>query len=351
MQLIQELLDRAHNFIPFLVTLLFVALALWTSNYLLLKRAQLSTESRLPRQLMMLGITVIAVVLIILALPISDSTKGDLLSLLGLVLTGMIALSSTSFVSNVMAGLMLRVVKSFKHGDFIRVQEHFGRVTERGLFHTEIQTEARDLLTLPNLYLVSNPVTVVRSSGTIITCDLSLGYDVPYYDVQKVLKEAAIQAGLQEPFVYLKQLGDFSISYRVAGYYPEVKHLLTTQSLLKEKAIDCLHNADIEIVSPTFMNQRQVGESSFVAAPKPEHISKFTQQHPPPETLIFDKADRAEKIQIMTDEKELLTAEIKSLKEDKQLDKKTSGKEISLREERINQLDNIIRIANEKKPE
>jgi len=37
------------------------------------------------------------------------------------------------------------------------VGDYFGRVTERGLFHVEIQTEDRDLATLPNMFLVSQP--------------------------------------------------------------------------------------------------------------------------------------------------------------------------------------------------
>ena len=60
-------------------------------------------------------------------------------------------------------------MRNFRPGDFVRVGERLGRVTERGLFHTEIQTEDRDLTTLPNLYLVTNPVTVVRASGTIVS--------------------------------------------------------------------------------------------------------------------------------------------------------------------------------------
>ena len=48
-------------------------------------------------------------------------------------------------------------------------RDHFGRVSERGLFHTEIQTQDRDLTMLPNLYLVTHPVTAIRSSGTIVS--------------------------------------------------------------------------------------------------------------------------------------------------------------------------------------
>ena len=55
----------------------------------------------------------------------------------------------------------------FRSGDFIRVKEYFGRVTERGLLDTEIQTETRELISIPNAFLISNPVQVIRSSGTI----------------------------------------------------------------------------------------------------------------------------------------------------------------------------------------
>ena len=79
-----------------------------------------------------------------------------------------------------MAGLMLQVAKSFSPGDFVRVGEYFGRVTERGLFHVEKQTEDRDLTTLPNLHLATNSITVVHSAGTIVSAELSLGYDVSH---------------------------------------------------------------------------------------------------------------------------------------------------------------------------
>ena len=61
------------------------------------------------------------------------------------------------------AGFMLRSIRNFHPGDFIVVDGHRGRVSELGLLRTEIQTERRTLTTFPNLYLVSNPVTVVRT--------------------------------------------------------------------------------------------------------------------------------------------------------------------------------------------
>ena len=59
------------------------------------------------------------------------------------------------------------------------------------MLRTEIQTERRNLTTFPNLYLVTNPVRVMRSSGTVISVEVSLGYDVSRHLVEKLLLEAA----------------------------------------------------------------------------------------------------------------------------------------------------------------
>ncbi|MCB1667546.1 MAG: mechanosensitive ion channel [Pseudomonadales bacterium] len=351
MDMLERLLQSLDGYMPLLTVLAITCIILWVANRLLMSRVvNTSTDSRLPRQLTMLVLTAIGIIAVILSLPISETTRGELLSLLGLVLTGVIALSSTTFVSNVMAGLMLRSVKSFRLGDFIHAGEHFGRVTERGLFHTEIQTEDRDLVTLPNLFLASSPITVVRSSGTIISCELSLGYDVPHHEVEPLLKEAALNCELQDPFVQIRKLGDFSVTYRVAAYYPEVKHILTMRSKLHQKVLDQLHGAGIEIVSPTFMNQRQFNSGEqFLATPK--RPDPFEEQHPPPEALIFDKADRAEKIHVLKSEAEVLAGEIKTL--EAQLSKAENGSkpalkaQIEKRNKRIELLEKIVHKAKE----
>jgi hypothetical protein len=208
-----------------------------------------------------------------------------------------IALSSTTFLGNMMAGVLLRVVRSFRPGDFIRVEGHFGRVSEQGLLHTEIQTEDRDLVTLPNLFLVTHPVRVIRASGTVVSADVSLGYDVSHRRVQTALLKAAAAAGLAEPFVQIIELGDFSIAYRVAGILTEVKQLLTVRSRLRAAVLDHLHGADIEIVSPRFQNQRLVAEDArFMPPREPEPAGAATSREIFPEELIFDKADQAESL-------------------------------------------------------
>ncbi len=296
----------------FLVLLGGIALILLLRYFLFVKKIASRTENQLGRQLLMLVLTATIIVLFILTLPISESLRGQFLSLLGILFTAAIALSSTTFLGNAMAGLMLRAVENFRPGDFLRAGDHFGRVSERALLHTEIQTEDRDLTTLPNLYLVTNPVTVVRSSGTIVSATVSLGYDVSHNQITGLLIEAAEVAELKESFVQILELGDFSITYRVAGFLTEVKTLISARSRLRACMLDVLHKNNIEIVSPSFMNQRHL-ENNQKIIPNSVLHSRKKEKNNTPEEIIFDKAEEAESKELLLDRVHLLTDQKKKL--------------------------------------
>jgi len=210
--------------------------------------------------------------------------------------------------------MMIRIIKAHRAGDFIKAGEHEGRISEQGFLHTEIQTEDRTLTTIPNLFMVTNPVTVVRSSGTIVSAQVSLGYDVPRTKIEKLLIKAGGRAGLKDPFVQVLELGDYSVLYRVAGLLEDVKYLLSFKSKLRKAMLDELHEGGVEIVSPTFMNQRiHKPESQFI--PKRDFFSKKDDltAEANPEDLIFDKADDAEvkeRIKVILSEVDARIAEV-----------------------------------------
>jgi len=287
-------LKASAEWVPVLATLAFCGAALAIAKFLLLgkKSQRQHKEVPWPRQMTYLTLILAALVSVILALPIESAAKGQLLSLLGILLTAAIALASTTFVGNAMAGLMLRSLGNFRPGDFVKVGDAFGRVTVRGLLHTELQTEDRDLTTLPNLSLVTSPVTVVHATGTIVSATVSLGYDVERHEVEPLLLAAAKAAALGEAFVQILELGDFAITYRIAGFLAEVKYLLTARSRLRGKMIDSLHAAGIEIVSPTFMNQRPITHE--VVAARPRVPSAGGKGSKAPEDVMFDKAEEAQ---------------------------------------------------------
>jgi small-conductance mechanosensitive channel len=249
---------------------------------------------RVVQQLTMLGLTAIAVVAVVMALPLESDQRGQLLSLLGLLLSAAIALASTTFLGNAIAGLMIRAVEDFAPGDFIQVGEFFGRVSERGLLHVEIQTEARDLVTIPNLHIVSNPVQVVHADGTVVSADVSLGYDLDRMRVEAALLQAAEAAGLRDPFVRVLALGDFSVSYRASGFLEDVKQILSARSRLHGAVLDALHGDGMEIVSPTFMNQRALDPAARILADPARRAPKHdNESEAAVEDLVFDKAESA----------------------------------------------------------
>ncbi len=281
-------------FLPSGATLLLVALGLFITHRFILKAHAASTGKKFRNQMIMLSLWAVGGLLVILVIPISDEKRGQLLSLLGIVISAGIALSSTTILGNAMAGIMIRSVRAFRMGDFIQVGEHFGRVSDMGLFHTEIQTEDRDLKTLPNTLLVTDAVKRIRASGTIVSARVSLGYDLSPSRIERLLLQAAHKCGLEDPFVRILDLGDYAVTYKVAGFLKEVTELLATRSDLHVSMLSILHADGVEIVSPEFRNTRIVDQRTFIA-PK----DSFADQAPKsrPEAKVFDKADEAASIE------------------------------------------------------
>lgn len=307
--------------VPFILTVIIALLAFRITKYLLNRQGKGEIDKGIIRSIILFVVGLIVAIVIILALPISGEIKSQISSLIGIVIAAVLSLSSATFIGNGLAGIMIRAVDNFKPGDFIQVEDIFGRISERGLFHTEIQTVDRDLTTVPNLFLANNPVKVKRSSGTFISATCSLGYDVSRLKIETCLIEAAKAAGLTEPFVHITELGDFSVVYKVHGLLEDVKTILSARSRLHGQLLDHLHKAGIEIVSPGFVNQRQVNEAIFIPkkAAKKEIEEAQKREGQKTEAKIFDKADEAESIEARKAKVSELDASIKNMEEELKL--------------------------------
>lgn len=296
----------------------------------MLARKHYADKSALQTRLQVIqaGLVLVSLILIILIAPMGDSRRGQILSLLGIVLSAAVALSSTTVLGNAMAGLMLRSIRAFKPGDYITIGEHTGRVTEMDLLHSEIQTEDSDLTTLSNIYLVSHPFKVIRSQeGTIISVNIGLGYDVPRTRIEELLIPAIKDAGLEEPYVQIIDLGDFSVLYRAAGLLRPAKGIISTRSKLRAKTLDALHAGGVEIVSPNFMNTRAITDQVFI--PKMPAQVKETEQSSP-DDVVFAKADEAESLEsmrerhkAMLDKMAEIAEQLKAVTEDTEKEKLT----------------------------
>ncbi|MCF8224240.1 MAG: mechanosensitive ion channel family protein [Bacteroidales bacterium] len=270
--------------------------ALLLINSLIFRRIKsVGTNGNVAKNTITFFIVLVGTLIFILSLPIDHSLKGQIISFLAIIISAGIALSSTTVLGNLIAGIMNNSMNRFRNGDLIKVGDFQGRVTKISIFHTEIQLEDSNFMTIPNLYIANTPVKLTRKTNTVISTTVSLGYDVSRLKIEEALKEAALATGLTDPYVYIENLGDFFVVYKIHGFLKDSNKFFSTSSMLNGKVMDILHERKIEIVSPTFMNQRGVDKKIFIPAGVAEE--QPVTQEASPEEMIFDEAIKSEKIE------------------------------------------------------
>ena len=306
--------------------LLLATILLFLNSWIFKKVKSTTSTGNIIKGTISFIIVLIGLLSFISVLPIDNDLKGQILVFFGIIISAGIALSSTTVLGNLIAGIMNNSMNRFRNGDLIKIGNFQGRVIRKSIFHTEIQLEDSNFITIPNLYIANNPVKLTRKTHTVISTSVSLGYDIPREKIERALIEAAKEAGLSDPYVYITSLGDFSVTYKIHGFLEDSSQYFSTSSLLNAKVMDKLHAEKIEIVSPTFMNQRRVDEKEFI----PKQVVKETEpiDEKSPEDLIFDEAIKSEKLETKKDylkeidkKQEVLKEKLKNLKDDKEIDK------------------------------
>lgn len=291
------------DWVPALVVAVAATVAIVVVRAVLRHRGQgeAAHTLRFRLQAWTVGLAFVALLAVVFVLP--DSVDSNLVfSVIGLVVTGALAISGQSIIANGMAGIMLRIIRNFRPGDFIEVGEHTGRVSEMGLFHTEIQSPDRDLITLPNALMVNEPVRTVRSSGTIVSVRIGLGYDLSRHRLKELFIAAAEAAELEDPFVQVVELGDYAVTYRVAGFLRESTRVLAARSRLREELLDTLSEANIEIMSPMFVARREASNDPLIPARVRPKVS--VENRPTAEDRVFDKAELAASAEALRSERD-----------------------------------------------
>lgn len=319
---------------PLLVVFVFAGL-FWANNWVFTHIDFLSSKGKqsLYRGIVGIFFVLLGIVIFILSLPISQNAQSQILSLLGIVISAGIALSSTTLLGNLLAGFMNNSANRFKSGDLIEIENLKGRVTKKSFFYTEIQLEDSNFTTIPNIYLATKPLKNTRKSDTVISTEVSLGYDISRKIIESALIEGATKTGLTEPYVYVTSLGDFSVVYRISGFLEDTDTYFSTSYALNKYIMDALHKRDIEIISPSFMNQRQLSKDDIFISKPQIQIDEKQKTH---EDQIFDKAKTFEKLE---SSKEKLQKELEETKD---------KEEISKIKEKIHKIENAKEKAEEK---
>lgn len=151
-------------------------------------------------------------------------------------------------------------VNVFKEGDRVKIGDITGDVIEKNLFSTHIRTIKNVDVTIPNAMLVDNYIMNYSSSahdrGLILHTTVTIGYDIPWKDVHKLLIDAAISTKdiLPEPCPFVLQTGlnDFYVSYELNAYTREVNSIAVIYSELHQNIQDKFNEGGVEILSPHY---------------------------------------------------------------------------------------------------
>ena len=119
MEFLLNLFGNLKFLVNSMVAIVLVIIGLGLANRILQRNSAKESGRRFRNQLIMTGSIFCGLLIIIMALPIDTAMRGQLLSLIGIIISAAIALSASTIVGNAMAGIMLKTVRNFHSGDFI----------------------------------------------------------------------------------------------------------------------------------------------------------------------------------------------------------------------------------------
>ncbi|MFG0753367.1 mechanosensitive ion channel family protein [Pseudomonas sp. TYF_14] len=225
---------------------------------------------------------------LVMAYPYLPGSGTDAFKGLSVLLGLMISLGATSVIGQGAAGLILTYTRTLRVGEFVRVGDYEGTVTEVGMFTTTIRTGLGEVLTLPNS-MITGSVTknysrIVQGPGYVVDTVVTIGYDTPWRQVEAMLLEAARRTDgvLQTPTpqVFQTALSDFYPEYRlVAQAIPsEPRPRAQLLSLLHANIQDVFNEYGVQIMSPHYLGDPEqpkwVPKEQWHAAPsKPENTA------------------------------------------------------------------------------
>jgi len=213
-------------------------------------------DNILTKYMIMVLVILGATLVLIITLPFTNDNRSGILTILGIAVSALIAMSSTTLLSNAISGVLLRPVWHLKPGDYFQMNELFGRITHVELLRVSLVTETGVHISIPAHNILTQPSSTFTPQQAVISVDVSLGFDADIKDVKLALAEAAKTAGLSSVIIHVLEIGDFSILYQVLGKPQDPTHLMAGKSTLAQAVIKTLNTAGIEIASPHLTDAR-----------------------------------------------------------------------------------------------
>jgi small-conductance mechanosensitive channel len=174
----------------------------------------------------------------------------------------MISLGGASSIGQAASGLVLMYGRALKVGEYVRIGDQEGTVTDIGSFQTRLRTGMGVEVVLPNAAVISSVVhnysRVVKGQGFIVDVTVTIGYDAPWRQVHALLEQAALATtGIlkdPKPVVFQTALSDFYVEYRLVcqASFDQPRPRAEVMSALHAAIQDAFHAAGVQIMSPHY---------------------------------------------------------------------------------------------------
>ena len=176
--------------------------------------------------------------------------------------------ASMNTIGNAIAGIIVMISKPFKIGDRILFNKQFADVIAIDLIYTRMRTLDNVMISVPNQQLLTSEIDNYGKKETVRrSCSVTIGYDVPSEQVEKVLLESAgkVEGVLKEPkpYVWVTAMLNFSVEYTLYVFISQIKMLPAIDSRLKRTVLDVCREHGIDLVTPSLV-QTVDGKSKVV---------------------------------------------------------------------------------------
>ena len=214
--------------------------------------------------------TLLLAVALVGAFPYIPGSQTPAFQGISLFLGLLVSLSSSSALSNIIAGTILTYTRAFRVGDIVRIGETFGEVTVKRLLVTHVRTYKNVVVSIPNSLILTTQVlnytTLAAERGLVAHSSVTIGYDAPWRKVHELLIAAALKTeGVladPPPFVLQTALNDFSVSYEINAFVSSPVPLPRTYSALHANIQEAFNEAGVEIMSPNFFALRDGNQAT-----------------------------------------------------------------------------------------
>jgi len=208
---------------------------------------------------------------LVLIFPLLPDSESSVFRGISVFIGVLFSIGSSSVISNMMAGIVITYMRSFKVGDRVKVGEVFGDVVEKTLFVVRVQTIKKEIITVPNSTILSSNIInysiAAHEQGVILSLPVDVCYDVSWERAEKLLIEAALKTEhvlhSPKPFVLAAALGNYAASYTLNVYThrPEVQALIYSE--MNRNILSIFQSEGIEMIVPVY-EMRRNGEKSTI---------------------------------------------------------------------------------------